>query len=90
MILLSYSRSARQYLEQTNGSQEEIPKFIYNEDKALEKTWNVLAWRFTQLNYAMGDAPSQLETADTPNGAALRTDEVELLLNPHSDENWNP
>ncbi|KAG2255303.1 hypothetical protein Bca52824_074597 [Brassica carinata] len=75
------STSARQYLEHTNGSQEEILKFIYDEYKVLE----VLAWEFTQLNSAMGDAPSQLKTADTPNGASLRPDKVELLLNPQSD-----
>ncbi|CAN6988005.1 unnamed protein product [Brassica oleracea var. botrytis] len=50
----------------------------------MKKTWKVLAWQFTQLNSAMGDAPSQLKTADTPNGATLRTDKVELLLNPQS------
>ncbi|WZZ34369.1 hypothetical protein YC2023_017770 [Brassica napus] len=68
---------ARQYLEQTNSSQEEILKFIYDEYKALEKNWKVLAWKFTQLNSAMGDALSQLKTKDTPNSAALRTDKVE-------------
>ncbi|WZZ47160.1 hypothetical protein YC2023_043419 [Brassica napus] len=50
----------------------------------MKKTWKVLAWQFTQLNSAMGDAPSQLKTADTPNGATLSTDKVELLLNPQS------
>ncbi|CAN6890898.1 unnamed protein product, partial [Brassica oleracea] len=34
----------------------------------------------------MGDAFSQLKTADTSNGAALRTDKVELLINPQSDD----
>ncbi|KAH0851446.1 hypothetical protein HID58_094748 [Brassica napus] len=77
---------ARQYLEQTNSSQEEILKFIYDEYKALEKNWKVLAWKFTQLNSAMGDALSQLKTKDTPNSAALRTDKVELLFNPQTDD----
>ena len=44
----------------------------------MKKTWKVLAWEFTQLNSAMGDAPSQLKTADTPNGASLRPDKVEV------------
>lgn len=44
----------------------------------MKKTWKVLAWQFIQLNSAMGDAPSQLKTADTPNSAALRTDKVEV------------
>ncbi|CAN6876647.1 unnamed protein product, partial [Brassica oleracea] len=34
----------------------------------------------------MGDAFSQLKTTDTSNGAALRTDKVELLINPQSDD----
>ncbi|WZZ32207.1 hypothetical protein YC2023_015608 [Brassica napus] len=71
---LCLRESARQYLEKTNRSQEEILKFIYDEYKALE------------LNSAMGDAFSQLKTTDTSNGAALRTDKVELLINPQSDD----
>ncbi|CAN7069945.1 unnamed protein product [Brassica oleracea var. botrytis] len=43
----------------------------------MKKNWKVLAWKFTQLNSAMGDALSQLKTTDTPNSAALRTDKVE-------------
>ncbi|CAG7901958.1 unnamed protein product [Brassica rapa] len=46
----------------------------------MTKTWKVLAWQFTQLNSAMGNAPSQLKTADTPNSAALRTDKVEEII----------
>ncbi|CAH8355001.1 unnamed protein product [Eruca vesicaria subsp. sativa] len=60
-----------------------FPKFIYNEDTAVEKTWKVLGWKFTQLNSDMEDATSQLKTGDTLNGAALRTDEVE------ADGTWN-
>ncbi|KAF3558839.1 hypothetical protein F2Q69_00017860 [Brassica cretica] len=51
----------------------------------MKKNWKVLAWKFTQLNSAMGDALSQLKTTDTPNSAALRTDKVELLFNPQTD-----
>ncbi|KAF3578600.1 hypothetical protein DY000_02035835 [Brassica cretica] len=90
-IIKKQKESARQYLEQTNSSQEEILKFIYDEYKALEKNWKVLAWKFTQLNSAMGDALSQLKTTDTPNSAALRTDKVENLIvaatfNPQTDD----
>ncbi|CAN7100558.1 unnamed protein product, partial [Brassica rapa subsp. narinosa] len=46
----------------------------------------VLAWQFTQLNFAMENAPSQLKTEDTPNGAALRTDKVEANLEEYASK----
>ncbi|CAH2035491.1 unnamed protein product [Thlaspi arvense] len=54
-----------------------LPKFIYDEEKALEKTRKVLAEKIAQLNSAIDDVSSQLKSEDTPNGAALTTDEVE-------------
>lgn len=80
-----------------------LPKFIYDEEKALEVTWKhtsffsfflslinstvyfalmqktrkVLADKIAQLNSAIDDVSSQLKSEDTPNGAALSTDEVE-------------
>ncbi|KAF2590920.1 hypothetical protein F2Q70_00038522 [Brassica cretica] len=54
-----------------------LPKFIYDEEKALEKTRKVLADKIAQLNSAIDDVSSQLKSEDTPNGAALSTDEVE-------------
>ncbi|KAL1194032.1 hypothetical protein V5N11_002510 [Cardamine amara subsp. amara] len=54
-----------------------LPKFIYDEEKALEKTRKVLAEKIAQLNSAIDDVSSQLKSEDTPNGAALNTDEVE-------------
>ncbi|CAH8254592.1 unnamed protein product [Arabidopsis lyrata] len=54
-----------------------LPKFIYDEEKALEKTRKVLAEKIAQLNSAIDDVSSQLKSEDTPNGAALSTDEVE-------------
>ncbi|CAN8302530.1 unnamed protein product [Cochlearia groenlandica] len=54
-----------------------LPKFIYDEEKALEKTRKVLAEKIAQLNSAIDDVSSQLKSEDTPNGAALSTDEAE-------------
>ncbi|KAF3492501.1 hypothetical protein DY000_02054764 [Brassica cretica] len=64
-----YFRSTR--LEPIAGADQKdlrrkFPKFIHVEDKALEKTWKVLGWKFTQLNSVMEDATSQLKTGDTP------------------------
>ncbi|CAN6845959.1 unnamed protein product [Brassica oleracea var. botrytis] len=52
----------------------------------MKKNWKVLAWKFTQLNSAMGDALSQLKTKDTPNSAALRTDKVEANLEEYASK----
>ncbi|KAF3601306.1 hypothetical protein F2Q69_00037276 [Brassica cretica] len=48
------NKISKAILGQTNGSQEEIPKIIYDEEKALEKNWKVHVWQFTQLNSAIG------------------------------------
>lgn len=42
-----------------------------------QKTRKVLAEKIAQLNSAIDDVSSQLKSEDTPNGAALNTDEVE-------------
>lgn len=54
-----------------------LPKFIYDEEKALEKTRKVLADKIAQLNSAIDDVSSQLHSEDSPNGVAVDTDEVE-------------
>ncbi|KAK3427331.1 uncharacterized protein LOC104450328 [Eucalyptus grandis] len=56
---------------------KKLPKFIYDEDKALEKTRKVLAQKIAQLNSAIDDVSAQLQPGDTPNGAAVPSDEVE-------------
>lgn len=43
----------------------------------MQKTRKVLADKIAQLNSAIDDVSSQLKSEDTPNGAALSTDEVE-------------
>ncbi|XP_010539029.1 PREDICTED: uncharacterized protein LOC104813181 [Tarenaya hassleriana] len=57
-----------------------LPKFIYDEEKALEKTRKVLAEKIAQLNSAIDDVSSQLRSEDTPNGATSNTEEVEAAI----------
>lgn len=56
-----------------------LPKFIYDEEKALEKTRKILTEKIEQLNSAIDDVSAQLRTEETPNGAAVNSDEVEGL-----------
>ncbi|XP_044489698.1 uncharacterized protein LOC123214057 [Mangifera indica] len=57
-----------------------LPKFIYDEEKALEKTRKVLTLKIEQLNSAIDDLSAQLHANDTPNGSAVNSDEVEASL----------
>ncbi|WOK94797.1 hypothetical protein Cni_G03502 [Canna indica] len=54
-----------------------LPKFIYDEEKALEKTRKVLTEKIAQLNAAIDDVSSQLQADDEPNGVAVPSDEIE-------------
>ncbi|KAL6993345.1 hypothetical protein U1Q18_011461, partial [Sarracenia purpurea var. burkii] len=54
-----------------------LPKFIYDEEKALERTRKILTEKIAQLNAAIDDVSSQLHTDDAPNGAAVKPDELE-------------
>uniref|UniRef100_A0A7N0R846 Uncharacterized protein n=1 Tax=Kalanchoe fedtschenkoi TaxID=63787 RepID=A0A7N0R846_KALFE len=54
-----------------------LPKFIYDEDKALEKKRKVLADKIAQLNSAIDDVSSQLRADDEPNGSAVYLQESE-------------
>ncbi|XVF35806.1 hypothetical protein REPUB_Repub19eG0002500 [Reevesia pubescens] len=57
-----------------------LPKFIYDEEKALEKTRKILAEKIAQLNSAIDDVSSQLRSEDAPNGVAVNTDEIEASI----------
>ncbi|CAI9110447.1 OLC1v1010471C1 [Oldenlandia corymbosa var. corymbosa] len=59
-----------------------LPKFIYDEEKALEKTRKILTEKIEQLNAAIDDVSSQLRADDaSPNGAAAVTsDEFEASI----------
>ncbi|XP_043711055.1 uncharacterized protein LOC122659955 [Telopea speciosissima] len=57
-----------------------LPKFIYDEEKALEKTRKILTEKIAQLNSAIDDVSSQLRAEDTPNGVAVASDEIEAVI----------
>ncbi|XP_048443963.1 uncharacterized protein LOC103938903 isoform X2 [Pyrus x bretschneideri] len=57
-----------------------LPKFIYDEEKALEKTRKILAEKIAQLNSAIDDVSAQLHGDDAPNGAAVAPDEIEASI----------
>ncbi|XP_057974479.1 uncharacterized protein LOC131162230 [Malania oleifera] len=57
-----------------------LPKFIYDEEKALEKTRKVLTEKIAQLNSAIDDVSAQLRSEDAPNGAAVNSDEMEATI----------
>jgi len=57
-----------------------LPKFIYDEEKALERTRKILTDKIAQLNSAIDDVSAQLHADDAPNGAAVNSDEVEASI----------
>ncbi|XP_028552187.1 uncharacterized protein LOC110093898 [Dendrobium catenatum] len=57
-----------------------LPKFIYDEEKALEKTRKILTEKIAQLNSAIDDVSSQLRADDDPNGAVVASDEIEASV----------
>ncbi|KAK9748462.1 hypothetical protein RND81_02G059400 [Saponaria officinalis] len=54
-----------------------LPKFIYDEEKALERTRKILTEKIEQLNSAIDNVSSQLRSEEPPNGAAVNPDEME-------------
>ncbi|KAK7351819.1 hypothetical protein VNO77_11541 [Canavalia gladiata] len=54
-----------------------LPKFIYDEEKALEKTRKILAEKIEQLNSAIDDVSAQLRSEQASNGVAMNSDEIE-------------
>ncbi|KAL6959801.1 hypothetical protein U1Q18_039955 [Sarracenia purpurea var. burkii] len=57
-----------------------LPKFIYDEEKALERTRKILTEKIEQLNSAIDDVSAQLHANDAPNGAAVNPDELEASV----------
>ncbi|KAJ6736971.1 INNER MEMBRANE LOCALIZED PROTEIN [Salix viminalis] len=57
-----------------------LPKFIYDEDKALEKTRQVLSDKIAQLNSAIDEVSAQLHPEDAPNGIAVASDEIQASI----------
>ncbi|CAL5338510.1 unnamed protein product [Camellia sinensis] len=56
-----------------------LPKFIYDEEKALERTRKILTEKIAQLNSAIDDVSSQLRADDTPNGTAVSPDKLQCI-----------
>ncbi|KAK2988209.1 hypothetical protein RJ640_020691 [Escallonia rubra] len=57
-----------------------LPKFIYDEEKALERTRKILSEKIAQLNSAIDDASAQLRSDDAPNGVAVNPDDIEAVV----------
>lgn len=77
-----YAPQISKVLAGTDGKDlmRKLPKFIYDEEKALEKTRKVLAEKIAQLNSAIDDVSSQLKADDDPNEVALNAKEVEAAI----------
>ncbi|KAF5738084.1 hypothetical protein HS088_TW13G00979 [Tripterygium wilfordii] len=54
-----------------------LPKFIYDEEKALEKTRKILTDKIAQLNSAIDEVSAQLHADDAPNTASVNPDVIE-------------
>ncbi|XP_078448458.1 uncharacterized protein LOC144717019 [Wolffia australiana] len=54
-----------------------LPKFIYDEEKALEKTRKVLTEKIAQLNSAIDDVSSQLRAEYDANEVTAASEEIE-------------
>ncbi|KAL1561488.1 hypothetical protein AAHA92_04183 [Salvia divinorum] len=59
---------------------KKLPKFIYDEEKALEKQRKKLAEKISQLNDAIDNVSTQLRSEEPPNGAAVSSDDIEALI----------
>lgn len=59
---------------------KKLPKFIYDEEKALEKQRKKLAEKIEQLNSAIDNVSNQLRSEEAPNGAAVGSDDIEALV----------
>ncbi|CAA3005845.1 Localized to the inner membrane of the chloroplast [Olea europaea subsp. europaea] len=59
---------------------KKLPKFIYDEEKVLEKQRQKLAEKIEQLNSAIDNVSTQLRSDDPPNGEAVNSDEVESVV----------
>lgn len=57
-----------------------LPKFIYDEEKALERTRKILTEKIEQLNSAIDTVSAQLRADGTSNGAAVTPDELEASI----------
>ncbi|KGN55524.1 uncharacterized protein LOC101206784 [Cucumis sativus] len=59
---------------------KKLPKFIYDEEKALEKTRKMLALKIEQLNSAIDEVAAEYRSESPTNGLAMDSDEVESII----------
>ncbi|KAK4778664.1 hypothetical protein SAY86_006192 [Trapa natans] len=57
-----------------------LPKFIYDEEKALEKTRKVLTEKIAQLNSAIDEVSAQLRSEESPDTTLVDPDEAEAAV----------
>lgn len=57
-----------------------LPKFIYDEEKALARQRTKLAEKIELLNSAIDNMSNQLRSDEPPNGAAENSDDMEALI----------
>ncbi|KAK6160848.1 hypothetical protein DH2020_004229 [Rehmannia glutinosa] len=59
---------------------KKLPKFIYDEEKALEKQRKKLAEKIEQLNSAIDNVSNQLRSEEPESEAAVSADDIEALV----------
>ncbi|CAA0840358.1 expressed protein localized to the inner membrane of the chloroplast [Striga hermonthica] len=64
----------------TKELMRKLPKFIYDEEKALEKQRKKLSEKIEQLNLAIDNISNQLMTGETTNGSAVISSDVEAVI----------
>ncbi|GLT59349.1 hypothetical protein SLA2020_321710 [Shorea laevis] len=57
-----------------------LPKFIYDEEKALERKRKILSEKIDQLNLAIDEISAQIRSEDAPNGVAVNSNGVEATV----------
>ncbi|XP_009801193.1 uncharacterized protein LOC107826601 isoform X1 [Nicotiana tabacum] len=59
---------------------KKLPKFIYDEEKELEKQRKILAKKIEQINSSIDGISAQLRSEDTEDGATGNPDDVEAVV----------
>ncbi|XP_057794720.1 uncharacterized protein LOC131011004 [Salvia miltiorrhiza] len=59
---------------------KKLPKFLYDEEKALEKQRKKLAEKIEQLNSAIDNVSTQLRTEEPPTEEALNVEDIEAVV----------
>ncbi|KAL9682008.1 hypothetical protein QQ045_013801 [Rhodiola kirilowii] len=57
-----------------------LPNFLYDEEKALERTRKKLEAKIAKLKSAIDNASAQIRIDDAPNNADVNSDEVEAAV----------